>query len=178
MAKIIPVTRSGVVAHSARYFESLGAPVERLLQQAGIPAQILDIPDAVVRLQSAYRFAELACQKLHSEHLGLYFGLASSLDDFGSYGTNLKCSYTIGDYLKKGVDSYSSLTTGERLPIGASPTRSYLVRVDCAALCNGWITRINPLSRSRRISVTPMPQIFPVPSVAVPVCLPVIFAMV
>ena len=30
IAKIIPVTRSGVVAHSARYFESLGASMERL----------------------------------------------------------------------------------------------------------------------------------------------------
>ena len=117
MAKIIPVTTSGVVGHSAKYFESLGAPVERLLQQAGIPAHILDIPDAVVRLQSAYRFVELVCQNMHSEHLGLYFGLASSLDDFGSYGTNLKCSYTIGDYLEKGIDSYSSLTTGERFSL-------------------------------------------------------------
>jgi AraC-like DNA-binding protein len=95
----------------------MGAPVERLLQQAGIPPGMLDTPDAVVRLQSAYRFAELACQTLHSEHIGLHVGLASSLDDFGAYGTNLKCSHTIGDYLQKGIASYSTLTTGERLSL-------------------------------------------------------------
>lgn len=114
MAQIIPVTRSGVVDHSAKFFESLGAPVERLLQQAAIPARILEVPGAVVPLQNAYRFVELACQSLHSEYLGLYFGQASSLDDFGSYGTNLKRSYTIGEYLTNGIGSYSTLTTGER----------------------------------------------------------------
>ena len=117
MAQIIPVTRSGAVGHYARQIELVGAPVERLLLQAGIPPYILDIPDAVVRLQSAHRFVELACQNLRSEHIGLNIGLASSLDDFGPYGSNLKCCYTIGDYLKKGIASYGTLTTGERLSL-------------------------------------------------------------
>ena len=113
MAQLAPLTRSGVVGHYARHFASLGAPVDRLLEKAGIPPYLLDIPDTIVSLQSAYRFAELACQNLGAVHIGLDIGLARSLDHFGAYGTHLKGSYTIGDYLEKGITGYNSLTTGE-----------------------------------------------------------------
>jgi AraC-like DNA-binding protein len=113
MAQTIPLTRSGVVGHYARHFQALGVPTERLLQKAGIPPDLLEIPDAVVHLERAYRFAELACQNLSCEHVGANIGQASSLDDFSSYGANLKNSYTLGDYLSNGIASYSTLTTGE-----------------------------------------------------------------
>ena len=64
MAQIIPLTRSGVVGHYAGHFEALGAPVERLLRQAGIPKQLLNIPDAVIPLHSAYRFDPVRRQTL------------------------------------------------------------------------------------------------------------------
>ena len=73
----ISVSRADVVRFFCSQFEAMGAPVERLLEQCAIPPQVLDIPGAVIPLGNAYRFAQLACSSLHSEHLGLYVGLAN-----------------------------------------------------------------------------------------------------
>ena len=112
---VIPATNAAVVRHYANIFRSRGAPIEQLLENAGIRPDYLDIPDTVVPLKNAFRFAELACHSLQTEHLGLNMGLASSLADFGAYGRALQTATTLGGYLKKGVALFNTLTTGEQL---------------------------------------------------------------
>jgi hypothetical protein len=73
----------------------MGAPVDRLLALAGIPAQLLEHPAAAVPLENAFRFGELACRALGTEHLGLHVGIATSLDDLGPYGKLLQRSLTL-----------------------------------------------------------------------------------
>ena len=109
----IPVTHAAVVRHYAKIFRSQGAPVEQLLEHAGIRPEHLDIPGTVVPLAHAYRFAGAACDSLQTEHLGLNVGLASSLEDFGSYGHLLQTAPTLGKYLEQGIALYNTLTTGE-----------------------------------------------------------------
>lgn len=110
----ISVSRADVVRFFCSQFEAMGAPVERLLEQCAIPPQVLDIPGAVIPLGNAYRFAQLACSSLHSEHLGLYVGLANSLDNYGVYGRNLQNASTVGAYLQQGVDHLNLINSGER----------------------------------------------------------------
>ena len=92
----IPVTRADVLCLYHHGFEAMGAPVQQLLEQAAIPPGNPDIPDALIPLRNAYRFAELACSSLQSENLGLYIGLESSLDNYGVYGCTLQSALTVG----------------------------------------------------------------------------------
>jgi AraC-like DNA-binding protein len=93
----------------------MGAPVERLLRCAGIPAELLNHPAAAVPLRIAFRFGEMACRTQGTEHLGLRVGLASSLDDLGPYGRILRQTLTVHDYLRKGISLFNMLNTGQRL---------------------------------------------------------------
>ena len=122
-----------MVAHYSRHFQGMGAPAERLLELSGIPPEILAVPNAVVPLRNAFRFGEYACSSLQSEHLGLYVGEASSLEDLGSYGHTLGQANTIGDYLQTGIDHYNTLNIGERLWMSSHPAE---LRLNCASLCN------------------------------------------
>ena len=111
---LVPATGAAVERHYASNFRSHGAPIERLLETAGICPDYLEVPDAVLHLENAYRFGEYACRSLQTEHLGLYVGLASSLADFGRYGRGLLTSTTLGQYLARAAARFNALTTGER----------------------------------------------------------------
>ena len=111
----IPVTRVAAILRYTSLLQSMGAPVERLLRCAGIPAELLHHPAAAVPLEIAFRFGELACCTQGTEHLGLHVGLASSLNELGPYGRILQESLTVHDYLRKGMSLYNMLNTGQRL---------------------------------------------------------------
>jgi AraC-like DNA-binding protein len=98
-----------------RYLEAVGAPVDRFLAHAGIPANLLDLPEAIVPREAAFRFGEKACRALGTEHLGLYVGLASLREGLGAYGAILSRALTLQDYLNKGIRLYNMLITGQRL---------------------------------------------------------------
>ena len=113
--RTIPVTRVAFILHYAALAESLGAPVERLLAESGIPEELLDYPAAVVCLQSAFKFGELVCEAIGTEHLGLHVGMQSCLRNLGPVGRQLRRSTTVYDYLRKGVALYDTLITGQRI---------------------------------------------------------------
>ena len=110
----IPATRAACVNRYARPLKSLGTPVDQLLSDAGIPAELLECPEALVPLERAFKFAELACQAVGSEHLALHLGLRPSLDEYGPYGKLIQESLTVYEYLCKGIKLYSLLITGQR----------------------------------------------------------------
>jgi len=110
-----PLTRVASVLRYTPQLQAVGAPVDRLLRRAGIPSLLLNHPEAVVPLPTAFRFGELSCQALATEHLGLYVGLAASLDGLGTYGQMLQGSLTLYDYLRKGITFYNMLIIGQRL---------------------------------------------------------------
>ena len=111
----IPLVRVASFLRYTRHLQSIGAPIGRLLACSGIPAELLNYPAAAVPLDNAFRFGDLACRALGTEHLGLYVGLASLLDDLGPYGEMLQRSVTLYDYLHKGISLYKMLNTGQRL---------------------------------------------------------------
>jgi AraC-like DNA-binding protein len=129
----IPVVRADMLAHYCRHFQDMGAPVEGLLELSGIPPEILAVPNAVVPLRNAFRCAEYACSSLQTEHLGLYVGEASTLEDLGAYGHSLGRANTIGDYLQRGIDLFSTLTIGERL---WTSSHGEELRLNCASTCD------------------------------------------
>jgi AraC-like DNA-binding protein len=101
-----------------RYAElarQMGAPVDSLLAASGIPVELFDHPAAAVCLKSAYKFGESACRAAGTEHLGLYIGMNTSLDDLGPVGEHLKRSTTVYDYLQRGIRLYSMFNSGQRI---------------------------------------------------------------
>jgi AraC-like DNA-binding protein len=110
-----PVLRVATLTPYLWAFESAGAPVERLLARAGIAVELLGHPAAALPFENVYRFGELACRNLGTEHLGLQMSLARSLDDYGPYGQMLRRSLTVHEYLRRGVSLYNMLTTAQRV---------------------------------------------------------------
>jgi AraC-like DNA-binding protein len=115
ISRSIPVVRVASLLRFARCAESLGAPHEHLLAASGIPVELLEHPSAAVSLESAFKFGEKACKSADTEHLGLYVGMQTSLDDLGPMGKKLKRSTTVHDYLRQGIALYNTLVTGARL---------------------------------------------------------------
>jgi AraC-like DNA-binding protein len=113
--KTIPVLSVASFLRYVHQIEAVGAPIDRLLARSRIPAALLEHPTAALSREAAYRFGELACRTLGTEHLGLYVGLVSKLDDLGPYGEMLRSSLTIQEYLGKGIALYNMLNTGHRL---------------------------------------------------------------
>jgi AraC-like DNA-binding protein len=111
----IPVTRVAFLLRYARFIEHLGAPLGHLLAASGIDEELLDHPAAVVSLDCAYRFGELACKATGTEHLGLHIGMQTSLENLGPVGEDLKRSTTVYDYLRRGIALYDMLITGQRI---------------------------------------------------------------
>jgi AraC-like DNA-binding protein len=108
----IPVVRVASLLRFVRCVESLGAPCEHLLPASGIPVELLEHASAAVSLENAFKFGEKACKAADTEHLGLYVGMWTSLDDLGPMGQKLKRSTTVHDYLRQGVALYNSQITG------------------------------------------------------------------
>jgi AraC-like DNA-binding protein len=107
--------RVAVLSRYIRYLESVGAPVDRLLARAGIPAVLLGNPMALVPQESAARFIDLACRYIGTEHLGVQVSLALRLDDLGPYGQMLYRALTLHEYLRKGIGFYDAMVTGQRI---------------------------------------------------------------
>ena len=115
ISRSIPVTRVAFLLRYAELVGHMGAPVNSLLAASGIPDEILDHPAAAVCLRSAYKFGELACRAAGTEHLGLFIGMNTALEDLGPIGEHLKRSTTVYDYLNRGIGMYNMLIKGQRI---------------------------------------------------------------
>lgn len=103
-----------MIARYVREVAAMGAPVDLLLARSGIPGELLGHAALAVPLKSAFRFGDLACRTLGTEHLGLRVALATSLDDLGPYGRWLGGALTVHDHLRRGIFLYNRLITGQR----------------------------------------------------------------
>ncbi len=111
----IPATRAALIKRYLRGLESIGTPVDQLLSGAGIFEEILESDEALVPLRRAFKFGELACHAVGSDHLPLVIGLPATLGGYGSYGKLVSESRTVYEYLEKGAKLYNLLITGQRL---------------------------------------------------------------
>ena len=97
----IHVIRAFLLERFVTDFRTLGAPVDQLLDSAGISPELLAFPDALVPLAHAFRFAELGCAALGTEHTGLEVWLKTSLEDFRRYCACLSRTPTTGVCLRQ-----------------------------------------------------------------------------
>jgi AraC-like DNA-binding protein len=166
----VPLVRVVAALRVIRYIQSLGAPVDRLLARSRIPAVLLDHPSAVIPMESALRFMELACHTLGTEHLGIHVGLANKLNDLGRYTEALRRSLTLREYLCKGISldkrrlaeeglTYSQLLTDTRLQAAADCLKKTDKPVGEIAFDIGYTDMSNFTRAFRRHTGVP-PQVF------------------
>lgn len=110
----IPFTRSSTMLPFIDFLDTIGAPTERLLHQAGIPAALLEHPETLVPLHSAHRFGELASRSERIEDLGLVVAQRTSAFDLGVLGRSLRDAATVYEYLHTGIRLIGSVSGGER----------------------------------------------------------------
>lgn len=115
VSRSIPVIRMALILRYIEVARHTGTPVDSLLATSRIPYELLEHPAAAVSLKSAYKLVELACKAAETEHLGLYIGMNTSLENLGPVGEYLKNSTTIYDYLRRSVGIYNILVSGQRM---------------------------------------------------------------
>ena len=111
----LPFVRSSALEPFLGFLKAIGAPVERRLRQARIPSSLLDDPEALLPVFSAYRFLELNAQAEHIESLGVVVGQRASSFDLGSYGAFLQAASTVHEYLQIGTQLIGEHSSATRL---------------------------------------------------------------
>jgi AraC-like DNA-binding protein len=109
------VARVGLLLRYVGQLETAGVPIGRFLTQTRIPANLLEHPRAAIPLEHGFRFVELACRTLGTEHLGLYVGQANLLEGLGPYGEVLRRALTLHEYFHKAIRLYNTLMTNQRI---------------------------------------------------------------
>lgn len=104
--------RSSALQPFLSFLKAIGAPVDRWVQQAGLPASALADAEGLIPLSAAYRFTELAARKGRMEDLGMVVGSKTSAFELGLFGKALEATETVYDYLQTGVRLADSLSSG------------------------------------------------------------------
>ena len=110
----IPFTRACAMWPFMDFLDTIGAPTERFLQQAGIPLASLEQPESLVPLHLAYSFLERAANAEGINDFGLLVAQQTSAYDIGIFGELLREALTVHEYLQTGFQVIGSLTSGER----------------------------------------------------------------
>ena len=110
----IPFARTSAIVPFLDFLKTIGAPTDRLLRRAHIPAGLLDDPEALVPLFPIYRFIELAARQEHLEDFGVVTAQKASAFDLGAYGVALRGASTVYQYLKIGIRLIGAHSSGVR----------------------------------------------------------------
>jgi AraC-like DNA-binding protein len=111
----IPFVRANALSPFVGFLDSIGSPVDRLLQQAGVPVSLLDDSEALLPVFSGYPFIEQAARHEHLENIGVLVGQRASAFELGAYGAALQGTSTVYEYLRLGVQLIGAHSSGTRL---------------------------------------------------------------
>jgi AraC-like DNA-binding protein len=110
----VPFTRAGGLAPLTGFLHTVGAPVQALLENSGIPAALLEDPENLIPVHLSHRFIEAAASSQGLADLGVRLGARMSAFDIPTLGPVLRRSITVYDYLQTASRVIGALSTGER----------------------------------------------------------------
>ena len=102
------VVRAGNLTLQVSKMQPMGFPINRIFDQVGLPAEIMEMPEALISLPNAIRFLDVAASTAGIPELGLLTGKEISISDLGVYGQILDRSVTVHDYLRLGIPLFST----------------------------------------------------------------------
>lgn len=112
--RAVPLIRAVSSATIVRLLASIGAPVARAWERAGLPPVALGEPEHVVPLRSIGRFVDDCAHAQGIDELGLRSGEQTSIEMLGTFGVAVRRAPTLADALRTtttAVASYSSVET-------------------------------------------------------------------
>ena len=110
----LALTRAGGLHPLLEFLAEIGAPVQRLLQEARLAPDVVDDADALIPVQFVRRFVELVASSQGIEHLGAVVAGRTSAFDLTVLGPALRRAVTVYDYLQTGSRLVGQVTSGER----------------------------------------------------------------
>ena len=110
----VPFTRACAIWPFMDFLDTIGAPTERFLQQAGIPIISLEQPESLVPLHLAYSFAEYAANAEGIDNFGPVVAHQASVYDLGAFGELLREALTVHEFLQMVLQIIGSLTSGQQ----------------------------------------------------------------
>ena len=119
----IPALRACLLSPWVAFTANAGAPVEALLERAGIHPELLQQPTALVPFKRALCWVELAGASLGTEQLGVHVGRATLIEALGSYGRALAGALTLQQYVQQGISLYRTLARGQTIWLSAHGDR-------------------------------------------------------
>lgn len=108
----IPVVRAFMLSPWIDYAQCQGAASESLLIRSGIRPEILQHGTAAIPLKKLFRWVELVCGALETEHFGLHVGFGTTNTDLGPYGRALDRAVTLYEYIQQGISLYGTVVVG------------------------------------------------------------------
>jgi AraC-like DNA-binding protein len=132
----VPLTRASILHPVMSFLERAGAPVERLLAEAGLPASVLTDPEVLIPTSSTARLFALAARTGGLEDVGVRAGQEAPIERLGVYGRLIRRSATLGDALEETVTVH---------PIFSSNGSMWLVaRGDGVDFCQALTNKFDP----------------------------------
>jgi AraC-like DNA-binding protein len=95
----ISLTRASIVFPIASFLQRVGAPVPRLLAEAGLPSWILTDPEALIPTSSTTRLFTRALRTAGIQDVGLRSGQQAHIEHLGNYGRLIRSSGSLGEAL-------------------------------------------------------------------------------
>lgn len=117
----IYLARTSLLLPFIRFLNQIGAPTERLLNQAKISPLLLDNPEALLPTYLMFRFVEQAAHQEGIDGFGLIVGQTTQILELGLFGHLLCHSLTLFDLLQTLERTLRSLSSGEQAWVTETP---------------------------------------------------------
>lgn len=113
--RAVPLIRAASSAPIVRFLASVGAPVARAWERAGLPPAALSEPEHVVPLRSIGRFIDDCAHAQGIEDLGLRSGEQTSVEMLGTFGAAIRRAGTLAEALRTSFTAVASYSSTESL---------------------------------------------------------------
>src|SRR5262245_44584406 len=107
----VGLTRAGIVAPIVAVLERVGAPVDRLLAKAGVPAWARANPEMLIPTWSTARLLAEGVRSQGIEDLGLRAGREARIESLGIFGRLIRRSRTLGEALQEVIMDHSTFSS-------------------------------------------------------------------
>jgi AraC-like DNA-binding protein len=111
----IPMVRASSAILCVRFLEEIGAPAERLLEDAGISPGTVEYPERLLTLHQTLRFLGQAAGTQGLPEFGLQAALATPFAELGAYAQLIRGALTVRAALHRLISAFGLYDSGARL---------------------------------------------------------------
>jgi len=111
----VALTRAAIIAPIVSVLERVGAPVDRLLAKAGVPAWARTDPEMLIPTWSIARLLAEGARSQAIENLGFFAGWEARIESLGIFGRLIRSSRTLGEALQRLVVDHRMFSSDGRV---------------------------------------------------------------